>query len=85
MDPKIILAGLEELAARLGIHVRYERLGDDDNEVRSGRCRLKGEDILLVERGLDPPARVEVLRRALAREDLGGVYIKPNLRRLLED
>ena len=81
----MLLAGLEETALRLGLTVRYERLGDDQTEVKSGRCRLKGEEFILVDRRLSVTERVEVLSRELKKADLSGIYIKPFLRSLLEE
>ena len=83
MNPKLILLGLEQTAEQLGLKVRYERLGDDEFDVRSGRCRIKGEEILLIDRRLDQAARMEILKTELGRMDLSGIYIKPFLREIL--
>jgi len=85
MDPELILAGLEELAARIGLRVRYENFGEGEIEVRSGRCRLKGENMFIIDRRLKTAERIELLLAELKRLDLTGVYIKPYLRVLLED
>ncbi len=85
MDQKLILAGLEEVAERLGLTVRYERLGDDEFDVKSGRCRLKGRNILMIERRLDLKGRIDVLSRELRPMNLSGIFIKPFLRAVLED
>ena len=79
----MILTGLEDLAQRLGLTVRYEGLGDDGLEVNSGRCRLRGEEILLIERRLDQAGRIDVLSRELKKLDLQGVFIRPYLRQWL--
>ena len=83
IDPKLILAELEDLAQRLGLTVRYEKLGDEDTEVHSGRCRLKGEEILLMDKRLTPADRVKILSQELAHQDLSGIYIKPMLKKYL--
>ena len=85
MDQRLIQTGLEEVAERLGMTIRYERLGDDDFEVKSGRCRLKGRNMLLIERRLDLKERIEVLRRELRPMNLSGIYIKPFLRAVIEE
>ena len=85
MDPKVMLLDLEMLAERIGFTVRYERFGEDEAEVRSGRCRLRGEDIILVDRRLDMNARIAILSRELKNLNLAGVYVKPYLRALLEE
>jgi hypothetical protein len=84
MKPKVILSGLEQVAEQAGLKVRYERLGDDEFEARSGRCRVRGQEILLIERRLDLAARIEVLVKELGRMDLSGIYIKPFLREILD-
>jgi hypothetical protein len=85
MDQRMILAGLEDLAERMGLKVRYERLGDDEVNVRSGRCRLRGEEIILMDRRLRPAGRIEILRRELGSMDLADIFIKPYLRAILEE
>jgi len=84
MNPELILAGLEELAAEMGLKVRYENFSEGEVEVHSGRCRLKGENMLIIDRRLKTAGRIEVLLAELKRLDLTDVYMKPYLRALLE-
>ncbi|MBU2551753.1 MAG: hypothetical protein KKB20_25305 [Proteobacteria bacterium] len=84
MNQTRILNDLEELAERLGLRVRYEKLENGEHEAVSGRYRLRAEEILLIDRRLDPAGRIAVLSRELSRMDLGGVFVKPYLRDLLE-
>jgi len=85
MEKRVILKGLEDLAERLGVKVSYERLENDDIEVRSGRYRLRGQNVLLVDRRLDMAGRIDVLRRELRQMNLAAVYVKPYLRAMLEE
>lgn len=78
------MAGLEDLAERLGVRIRYESLGDKEAEVNSGRFRLRGEDVILIDRRLNQAARLEFLCREIREMDLTGIYIKPYLRAILE-
>ena len=83
---------LKELASRLGVQVREEvrridvvgggRVGAW--RVRSGGCRLHGEDVIFLDRHLPPADRVQVLVDQLAGRDLETHYLTPALRRLLE-
>lgn len=76
---------LKMLAERLGVKVREENLlREAGYHTRSGMCRVKGEDVLFVDRTLPPGDRVEVLVEELSRRDLQGIYVSPALRRLLE-
>ena len=76
---------LREIARRLGVQVREEiLLREVGYRVRSGRCRVRGEDIIFLDRSLPPPERVQVLVDGLAGRDVDGLYVSPALRRLLE-
>jgi hypothetical protein len=76
---------LRELATRLGIRVREEiLLREVGYRVRSGLCRVRGEDVIFLDRHLSPAERVEALLGALADRDLEAHYVSPALRRLLE-
>ncbi|MEW6265575.1 MAG: hypothetical protein AB1641_21085 [Thermodesulfobacteriota bacterium] len=83
MKPRRILDDLEELAAKIGLKVRYESLANDEIEVRSGRCRVGNEEMIIIDRRLDVGRRLEVLGRELARQDLESVHMKPYLRTML--
>ncbi len=48
MDNIQALMRLEEIAYKLGIPVRYERLDEDDYRSPGGLCRIKGESIIIV-------------------------------------
>jgi hypothetical protein len=76
---------LKELAAKLGMRVREEiLLREVGYRVRSGSCRVRGEDVVFLDRHSTPGERVEVLLGALEGRDLDSEYVSPALRRLLE-
>jgi hypothetical protein len=83
MDPKVILAGLEEIARRVGLEIRYEKLEDDEFRMQSGHYRLGNHRVILVEKRLDTNGRIQVLRRELAAVNLDGVFMKPFFRSML--
>lgn len=79
-----VLEELRGLAGRLGFQVREERLHREAGyRVRSGGCRIRDKNLILIDRDLAPPARLDVLVEQLSGVDLGGVYVSPELRRLL--
>ena len=82
------LALLEELktaATRLGFDVREERLlREVGYRVRSGSCRVRETNVILLDRGLPPAAQIDVLVEELAGRPLDEVYLSPAARRLLE-
>jgi hypothetical protein len=76
---------LKEVAVRLGLRVREEQLlREVGYRVRSGLCRVHGEEVLFVDRTLAPEERVQVLLDGLAGRDIEALYLSPVLRRLLE-
>lgn len=76
---------LKELARRLGITVREETLlREVGYRVRSGLCRVRGEEILFIDRTLPAPERLQVLLDGLAGRDVETHFLTPALRRLLE-
>ena len=78
---------LKDVARRLGVVVREEvLLREVGYRVRSGGCRVRGEDVIFVDRNLPPGERVQVLVDELAPRAgaLETTYLSPDLRRLLE-
>jgi hypothetical protein len=76
---------LKEVARRLGVEVREEALlREVGYHVRSGGCRVRGADVIFLDRSLPPGERVEVLVDELAGRDFETFYLSPALRRLLE-
>jgi hypothetical protein len=83
-NEQIILQELLELAHRLEIKVRRERLGDDEVPVRSGMVWIDNCPVLFLDSRLLPAEAIEVLIRELADFPLEDIYIKPGIRALLQ-
>ena len=80
-----LLDELKQLAERLGVKVREEvLLREVGYRVRSGACRVRGEDVVFVDRHLGATERVDVLVAALEGRDIEPHYLSPALRRLFE-
>jgi len=76
---------LKEVARRLGMQVREEvLLREVGYRVRSGACRVRGDDVVFLDRNLPADERVQVLVDALVGRDVEAVYLTPAARRLLE-
>jgi len=84
LDDKTILDYLEELAFTLNIQVRYEALDQEDSSSGGGLCRLKGEDVLIVNSRAGIKEKLAVFARAMKQFDLDRVYLKPALREFLD-
>lgn len=80
-----LLDELKAVAEKLGLQVREERLlRDVAYRVRSGRCRLRADEIIFLERGLPPQAHIDVLVDELAHRPLEDIYLSPAARQLME-
>jgi hypothetical protein len=87
-EPATELKVLEELKAaaeKLGLRVREERLlREVGYRVRSGRCRLREDEIIFLERGLPVSAHIDVLVDELAARPLDAIYLSPAARVLVD-
>lgn len=80
-----LLDELKTVAARLGYEVREEKLlREVGYRVRSGACRVRETQVILLDRGLPPAAQIDILVHELAGQPLDDVYLSPAARRLLE-
>ena len=75
-----LLHHLENLAAQLGIQVRYEDLADDELSIQSGGCKVLGKTLILIEKLRSPREQAQILARELSRFDLEDRYVLPRVR-----
>ena len=80
----LILHELLELARRLEIRIRRERLGDEDVPVQSGLAWVDHQPVLFLDSRLAPQEAVEILVKELAGFPLEELYIKPGIRALFD-
>jgi len=83
MDEKEILDQLEELAESLGIKIRYEQLQKEGTFFPGGLCKVKGENILIINSKAGMEDKIETLAKAVISFDLSRVYMRPALREFL--
>ena len=79
MDDMALLQELETLAATLDVEVRY-----DTFEGNGGLCRILDKHYIIINRALVTDQRLQLLSRELARCNLDEVYIRPQVREILE-
>ncbi|RJS77017.1 hypothetical protein CW713_10740 [Methanophagales archaeon] len=84
MNQKELLVQLEQLAEKLGIEIRYERIKNPANITKGGLCKLKGRYIIIIDSNASASERVDLISSILKRFNLKDIYILPALRRLLE-
>jgi hypothetical protein len=76
---------LAEAAKRVGIEVRCEKIMREVGyRVRGGPCRLRDQDLIILDREQAPADQIEVLAEALRTRDLEQVYLSPAARRILQ-
>ena len=79
---------LEELigaAERCGIEVRREKLlREIGYRARSGSCRVREKNLVILDRDQPPSEQLEVLADALRERDLESLYLSPAARSILE-
>jgi hypothetical protein len=81
---RALLEQLKEVGGRIGIEVREERLVREVGySVRSGRCRVNGQEVILLDRNAAISERTEALLESLATCDLSEIYLEPEIRQLL--
>jgi hypothetical protein len=83
-EPAEVEGMLEELkraATELGLEVREEEiLREVGYRARSGICRVGERTVVVVDRRLPGPDRIDILCHALAGRDLERVFLSPALR-----
>ena len=83
-DLDFVLHAMEEACRKLGVEIRYEDFSSDEIRPVSGRCRLLGDDLILVDRGLSAAKRIRVLRGAMEGLNVEEIYLPPAVREILE-
>ncbi|MGH7840915.1 MAG: hypothetical protein ACREQD_03280 [Candidatus Binataceae bacterium] len=76
---------LVEAAGRLGLEVRREKiLREVGYRVRGGACRLREQELIILDRDLAPAEQIEIIAEALRERDHEQVYLSPAARRFLQ-
>lgn len=70
---------LEQAAAHLGVHVRYETMTGETSGA-GGLCKVKGQWCVIIDRKTPPADRAALLIEALAGFDTEGIYLPPEVR-----
>ncbi|MEE2658109.1 MAG: hypothetical protein VX733_06350 [Candidatus Latescibacterota bacterium] len=81
MDNATLLQELEGIAGQLAVEIRFEDL----EESRSGLCWVGGDAYILVDRNLTLAERIKLMVRSVSRLPLESIFIRPDLRQLLEE
>ena len=83
MTQEQLYGELEGLLARLGIEIRVDSMDEELNS-NGGLCKVQGKPTFIINRILTYDAKISLLLRSLRSFDLGGIYIKPYIREMIE-
>jgi hypothetical protein len=76
---------LIEAAKRLGLEVRREKiLREVGYRARGGPCRLRSQDLIILDREMAPGDQIEIIAEALRGRGHEQLYLSPAARRLLQ-
>lgn len=84
INPESLLAALEDVAERIGVNIRYEKITGGPIRTTSGFCRLRGENVVLIDRRMSTVDKLYALAHELRRFDLEKVFMTPAARRFLQ-
>jgi len=86
MDQDALIWQLEQLARGFGIKIRQEPISLDEEGINvvGGLCKLKGEQLLIINSKASIKDKIRAFVQALSNFDLDQVYIRPAIRALIE-
>lgn len=80
MSPRIILDGFESLIENLSIDLRYEK-----GDFAGGLCRLPEKNIFIINNRLSIENKIRLIASELRSMNLNNIYIRPALRKIIDD
>ena len=84
MKPEQLYQELINLAERLQITVSGQNLKTSGFKVKSGFCKVKGQDMVVVDKHKSVSEKLQILAEHLAKIPHEDLYIVPAVRELLE-
>ncbi|MCP9291289.1 hypothetical protein [Gracilimonas sediminicola] len=80
MKPEKFLLELEQILEQAGYTLRKER-----GSFRGDECIIEGQKLVMVNKNKPVASQLGTMGRVLGQIDLAGVYIKPAVRKKLEE
>ena len=84
MKPEQTYQDLKELAEKLGVFISEQNLRSTGLKVKSGLCKVKGKNILVMDKKLPLQDKNEVLASCLSKLPHEDVFMVPALREYLD-
>lgn len=80
MKPEKLILELEALCEKIGFTIRKER-----GSFRGDRCVMEGENLIMINQKHPPESRVATLAKVLRDRSTDEIYIKPAVRKELQE
>ena len=84
MDSISKIEDLKEIASQLSIDIITSNLFDPEIIVKSGHCKVKGKNIIIIDSLLSSQEQSEVIIQALKKFNMESIYLPPWIRERLE-
>ena len=84
MDSISQLEDLKEIASKLSIDIIPSNLFNSEIMIKSGHCKVKGRDTIIIDNLLSSQEQSEVIIQTLKKFDLESIYLPPWIRGRLE-
>ena len=79
------LEDLKDTARKLSIEILFADLSDPEIPTQSGTCKVRGEDLIVVDKRLSTQRQIEVILNAFQQFDWDDVYVASWIRERLEN
>jgi len=84
MDTHARLEDLKAVAEKLSIEIESGNFADDDFPIQSGFCRVKGKNLIILDKKLNLESQAEIILKTLENFDLETIYVPSWIREQLE-
>jgi len=84
MDSISQLESLKKIATELSIDIIPGNLFDPEIMIKSGHCKVKGKDTIIIDSLLSSQEQSEVIIQALKKFNIESIYLPPWIRERLE-
>ena len=84
MDSISQLESLKKIAAELSIDIIPGNLFDPEIMIKSGHCKVKGKNTIIIDSLLSSQEQSEVIIQALKKFNIESIYLPPWIRERLE-
>jgi len=79
------LEDIKDIARKLSIEILFADLSDPEIPTQSGYCKVRGEELIVIDKRLSTQRQIEVLLNIFQQVDLDDVYVASWIREHLEN